>query len=376
MLVAVIFVLGVVGCSDSDEGDKGGGAEILLSKTQVAATDISQFAEVVCDGTWTISFDYPEGTPEWCSTPNPSGQGNAKIVLEYGKNTSDEARTVTIRLKCGSKVASALLTQNGKSGGTNPEPGPNPSPSKGWMELPEVMSQSGCLFLTHWTTISNRNLRNFSLYFDTDERIAYWVAYPLCEAYLGSQGRTDAFQPDPEIPEADQMTSTISGYDRGHQIPSGDRTVNYNANMQTFYYSNMTPQLGKFNQKIWVDLEGKVRGWAKGADTLYVVTGAVLQTAGGNETVKYVSDKSGHRIAVPNYYFKVLLRLTINGTSRNYKSIAFWFRHAANDGPVSVSDALTVDEVERKTGINFFVNLPAETERTVEAQFAPQDWGL
>ncbi len=79
--------------------------------------------------------------------------------------------------------------------------------------------------------------------YDKSDRIAYWVAYPHNQMYIGSASRTDAWQPDPDFAAADQayLYNGITGYDRGHQIPSADRTCTTEANTQTFYFTNMTP---------------------------------------------------------------------------------------------------------------------------------------
>ncbi len=369
--ILVVFALGFAGCeSDDDEGWSEVG--ITLTKSTVEATDIAQFIDITCNGSWNITVEYSDSTAAWCSVPNKSGRGDSRVTLQYTKNTAEEARKAVIRVSSGSASATATLTQLGTSG-------IDPNPDSGlahWLELPGTVEQPNCRYVTHYVTVSGKNVRNYTLFFDTSERIAYWVAYPHCKMYLGSVGRTNDFQIDPSFPASEQMTSTIKGYDRGHQIPSGDRTATEEMNIQTFYYTNMTPQLAGFNQKIWVDLETKVRTWVNACDTLYVVTGAVLRTVGGNETVKYVEDKSGNRIAVPNYYFKVLMQLRLNGGNPVYKAIAFWFKHQANSGSVSAADASSVHDVERKTGIDFFANLPEDIQAQVEAQFAPREWGL
>ena len=79
----------------------------------------------------------------------------------------------------------------------------------------------------------------------------------------------------------------------GHQIPSADRTTSNIANSQTFYFTNMTPQLSVLNGQMWANLEGQVRTWMAASDTLYVVTGAVLKTVNGNEAVNYATDAKG-----------------------------------------------------------------------------------
>lgn len=374
--IAVIFIAGFESCSDSDSEGERGDLRINLTNTTVVATDIAQFAQVVCSRDWQIVFDYPDAAGAWCSASAMSGRGDQAVAINYSENKAEESRWATIHLISGRDTASATLKQLGKNGAGNEEEPGNNETRKEWMELPALRSQANCQLITHYTTLKDKKVRNYSLFFDTHEKIAYWVAYPHCSAYLGDQKRTDRFQPDPNFSETQQMNSTIKGYDRGHQLPSGDRTGNYEMNMQTFYYSNMTPQLGNFNQRIWVDMEDKVRSWTKSCDTLYVVTGGVLKTAGGNEKVKYVTDNIGNEIAVPNYYFKVLLRLEISGSNRNYSAIGFWFEHKANSGKVTRSYALSVDDIEKKTGIDFFVNLPEVTQERVEAENKPEEWGL
>ncbi len=364
-------------CSDSEESI--GELELTLAQPKVAATNIAQFADVKCSGDWRITFEYPDGVTAWCESNQVEGNGNGQLVLQYSRNTQQEARIVNIRLTAGGRSVTAALTQLGSNGNDGDEGdggGEEEVRNPGWLELPKIETDGQCRFVTHYVKVGAKNVRNFSLFFDTRERIAYWVAYPHCKSYLGDRGRSNDFQPDPKLDANDQMSSTLPNYDRGHQIPSGDRTANAEMNVQTFYYSNMTPQLGSFNQKIWVDMETKVRNWLNSCDTLYVVTGAVLKTVGGNETVKYVNDKNDHRIAVPNYYFKVLLKLQLNNGNPNYQAIGFWFDHKANSGTVTSSYARTVDYIEEKTGFDFFSNLPESIQAQVESKFEPDKWGI
>ena len=150
--------------------------------------------------------------------------------------------------------------------------------------------------------------------------------------------------------------------------------------MQTFYYSNMTPQLQNgFNGGIWGSLEDKVRGYISSYDTVYVVTGAVLKTVGGVESVKYVTDKKGvSHIAVPNYYYKVVVGMKKSGSTATYKGIGFWLEHKNYDTKAKISRtyACSIDDIEKKTGVNFFVNLPKTVEAQVESTCNPSEWGL
>jgi endonuclease G len=135
----------------------------------------------------------------------------------------------------------------------------------------------------------------------------------------------------------------------------------------------MTPQLGTLNQQLWADLEGQVRCWMSASDTLYVVTGAIFKTVGGNETVTYATDSKVVKVAVPNYYYKVLLRLK----GGKYDSIGFWIEHRSY-GSVRATASLTksVDQIEQLTGFNFFSSLPKTVQDAAEATNIPSAWGL
>ena len=177
-----------------------------------------------------------------------------------------------------------------------------------------------------------KTVRNYSLCFDKKLRVAHWVAYPLHASYIGSLDRSEAWAPDPKIPQQCQPALWLGGYqngnvyNRGHQIPSNDRTTVEEMNKQTFYASNMTPQRGQFNQNMWAALEAKVRSYVC-PDTLYVVTGCYF--ANLDESTK---DKAGNVCPVPTNYFKVLLRTRDGATGKRIadckaselKAIGFW----------------------------------------------------
>ena len=105
--------------------------------------------------------------------------------------------------------------------------------------------------------------RNYQMLYDTKERVAHWVAYPMYESIMGSGNRTDAYNTfDPNVPHEQQQTLARGyggGYDRGHMMPSADRNYNTTVNRITFYNTNMTPQISSMNQGIWNQLEGAVR---------------------------------------------------------------------------------------------------------------------
>lgn len=229
-----------------------------------------------------------------------------------------------------------------------------------WSETPVItkaqLEDSNIQYVTHYMSngmkdpVSKNNLRNYSMLYDKNLKFAYWVAYPLFKDCIGDSGRTDAWDYDPEIDRKYQadLSSGFNerGYDRGHQIPSGDRTCDRTTNESTFYYSNMTPQIGqKMNQAIWADLENKVRAWMSGTDTVFVVTGAMPPKS----NIKYTSNG----MAIPEYYYKVLVR-KVSGT---YRSIAFKLENRDYSDRDFWQGKMSVAELEKETGFVFFPKL-------------------
>lgn len=231
-------------------------------------------------------------------------------------------------------------------------------PAGKWMEMPADCS--GTDVYTHTFTKDNETYRNYSFGWDHKNRIALWVAYPLSRFYMtGKVDRTNSWGLDPYFSDAEQPVlfrgfREYPTYDRGHQIPSGDRKCCYEANAQTFYGTNMTPQLGpNFNQGIWNALENQVRVWARKSDTLYVVTGCVIPPR-----PEYATDNHGKSIPVPSAYYKALLRYD-SQSDPQFSAAAFWLEHKDYyDNTITKDMSLSIDELEAKTGLDLFVNLP------------------
>ena len=343
-----------------------------LSATTTASlpnTATSQFLNIQSNGTWQIVVNYVSGGTGWVTLSATSGTKDANIILQVGPNTQADNRVAEIQVTASDQVVKIPLTQLATivTGGrtTNPL----------WLEIPTGGVTADCVTFTHEITIAAKTVRSYSMMYDKKEKIAYWVAYPHHTSYIGSTARTDNWQPDPMVATTSQPDyfSGITGYDRGHQIPSADRTSSNTANSQTFFFTNMTPQMSVLNGQMWANLEGQVRTWMAASDTLYVVTGAILKTVNGNETVTYATDSKGTKVAVPNYYYKVLLRLKTG----KYDAIGFWFEHRAyGSGLATAAVTKSVRQIEALTGFNFFANLPKATQDDAEVTSTPSAWGL
>ncbi|HCZ22408.1 MAG TPA: hypothetical protein DHU72_02845 [Rikenellaceae bacterium] len=361
-----VFLITLCSCGGNSTGASGVEGDLLISvpKREISAKAGQQFVTVKAFASWTISVDTSDGE-KWARVDKTSGSASASdIVLSWDAIPSGEQeRTCVLTLTCAGKTSSATVTQKSSGSSVEPDEPSEPGKAGGWMELPALDNASDMLFVTRDMTLSNKQkIRNYSMYFDCHSRIAYWVAYPLNSELIGSGSRTNEWGYDPKVPSKYQavlFSGFKGGYDRGHQLPSADR-LKRGVNETTFYFTNMTPQRGELNQNAWATLEGKVRDWASSFDTLYVVTGADYR-----DSKAIAKDNVGNSVCVPDGYFKALLGYKKSGTIGNstggYLGIAFYFEHRRyDDSAIMKSQAMTIDALEKKLGIDFFVNLPGK----------------
>ena len=248
--------------------------------------------------------------------------------------------------------------------------------NKDWLELPESPASLGSKYLvTTYGQLNGSDVRDYTILYDPSRYASLWTAYVYSSAYHGS-GTGNGWAVNPQIP-ASKQTSVKSAYpsvdgvtyDRGHQIPNADRNADNSLQNQTYYWTNSTPQHASFNQGIWNNLENQVRSLASATDSVYVITGPVYQTAGGSETVRTFTNSTNDSkvVPIPNYYYKVLLKVRRSGgTVTAASAIGFWFTHEAHSGENWQDFAVSVDEIEQKTGFNFFANLPVSVEAAAE----------
>ena len=207
----------------------------------------------------------------------------------------------------------------------------------------------------------------YALCYSEPHEQASWVAYDLSrtEATRKASDRTDDFRRDPAVPTGSASLSDYrgSGYDRGHLAPAGDMAFSGRAMSESFYLSNMSPQEPSFNRGIWRSLESLVRGWAAEKGHLYVVTGGIFQTVKGRI--------GSNRVSVPGHYYKVVL---VNQPSVQ-KAVAFILPNQKGSGPLS-RYVTTIDEVERRTGIDFFAALPDPVEDELESAVDLSAWSF
>lgn len=194
---------------------------------------------------------------------------------------------------------------------------------------------------------------------------ASWVAYSLTREHIkgGKHERTNKFIEDPAVKtgSATNADYSRSGYDRGHLAPAADMGWSKETMAESFFFSNMSPQAPSFNRGIWKELEEQVRDWAVDNEKLYIATGPVLK-----DGLKKIGPSG---VSVPNLYYKVILDYTEPET----KAIAFVLANEASDKPLK-SFVVSVDSVEKLTGINFFYQLPDDVEKRLEAKSDATLW--
>jgi len=217
-----------------------------------------------------------------------------------------------------------------------------------------------------------------ALSYSEKDEMARWVAHIILDDVAeGRTSRTNDFRIDEAVStgsseEADYFLKTkVSGdkydydgygYDRGHLAPSADFRWNQNALSESYYYSNMTPQHPDFNRGAWAELESYIRDYAiENQVDLYVVTGPVLK----DELPKV--ERSVNGMSLPAFHYKVVL------DRKNGESIGFLMPNEACEKPIE-SYALSVNEIEEKTGFNFFQGIPDEREEEIESNTDYMPW--
>ena len=258
---------------------------------------------------------------------------------------------------------------------------------EGWAELPAEVEREDFYTTYH---ICDDGRRNYTVCFSSEHRCPVWVASPMHPSYKGEAPRSDAFIFDPTLPMDVQplLRRSYGEYTRGHLLGSAERTSSEQANRQTFYASNIAPQL----QVGFNAANGAWNNWERFADkqscadTLYVVTGCLFDDyadASGLEVkaTTTVNKNDGEKVGVPTAYYKVLLRTRSGKTGRSVreckadelKCAAFVVGHYSAKGrKPTAADMMSVEELERLTGFTFFANVPNAPKSKANAT----DWGL
>ncbi|TAF56241.1 MAG: DNA/RNA non-specific endonuclease [Oscillatoriales cyanobacterium] len=208
--------------------------------------------------------------------------------------------------------------------------------------------------------------RDYALSYNASRGTANWVSWKLSKANLGSVNRQDDFRADDRLPAAwyhvDGNDYRGSGYDRGHLVPSADRTADEASNSSTFLMTNIIPQASKNNRETWRELEEYCRELVNRGYELYVIAGVY----GGSKQI------ANQRVTVPSQTWKVVAALTPGQHPERVTADAIVFAvDVPNTNRIS-SDwrryQVSIDTLEAKTQLDLFEVLPDAIEAMLESR--------
>jgi len=209
------------------------------------------------------------------------------------------------------------------------------------------------------------------------DRIPLWVSEHVTSAEVGGDVRRDRepFAADPLLPQiarAELSDYRNSGYDRGHMAPAGNQNSDVRLKEETFFLSNMCPQIGiGFNRAIWSDLEEKTRQWTQNAadnGEIWIITGPVFydpkeeDPATADGLIEY--DVIGaNEVAVPTHFYKIVVGKT-GGTLR---ATAFVLENRKHPRGEDLAQFVKpIDWIEFQTGLDFLPQLEDSQEEGLE----------
>ena len=307
------------------------------------------------------------------------------------------AALMTVLWSCDDDDKLPIARKPSEVGSSNKNANPtNVSSDYGRMEFPRLKGDANSVVLVR--RVQNYGI-NYAIEYDTEKRSQRWTCWQWYRGNSGTgwnrnnwdsqtdnewamlnmrtHGWGDPFQPDPDLPVGQRTElNEYDGipYQRGHICASADRLNSKDANEQTFYLSNIMPQSSQLNNGIWQDMENKMREWGKSDTfrrTLYVVKGGTIDDANIRTT-------TATGLVVPKYFFMAALCEDNQG---GYKAMAFRVEHTSSNekGKPLRNYVVNVRTLEQLTGIDFFCNLPDDTEEEVETAAVSKivsDWAL
>lgn len=205
----------------------------------------------------------------------------------------------------------------------------------------------------------------FTIRYNETHEQADWVAHQLFadSLRLPKFDRKDDYRKDTRVKTGSATLGDYrgSGYDRAHLAPAADFSYSEYALSQSFFMSNISPQVPSFNSGIWKKLEEQIREWAMEHDHLYVITGPVL-----NKSFKTIGE---NKVSVPDVYYKIVLDIDKPGI----KAIAFLMPNEKSNKALK-SFVVTINEIESLTGLDFFPTMSDELEDILESSLMTNEW--
>ncbi|MBQ3634878.1 MAG: DNA/RNA non-specific endonuclease [Bacteroidales bacterium] len=388
-VISLLLTLLVAGCKD-DKEDK---AEIVIAGEVVAADETEIEVGIRANGTWVLQV-----SEDWVTPSSTFGDGDMEIRASIMKNPREEERVCKLTLNSGSATATAEIRQAGAEPVSMSSENSNTNEEAMGLEIPRL--KEGNYYVQHYAMIEEEYGVNYSIEWNVAMKHAEWVAYTF-DAVTSQQNvnRANNWDVDYDLPvemRVDNTYHTSDGFDRGHLCASADRLYSAQTSDQTFYYSNMSPQLNGFNAGIWERMEEEVRTWARQTQNgkikkLYVAKGGSLNkllvnfkgATKGMDGVYPTTDSKGLTVKglpCPAYYYMAVMKETEQG----YTAMAFLVPHddtiaaSGSGGKYTVADikkyAVSISKLQEEVGVDFFCNLDDEVEQAVESSYDESAW--
>jgi len=215
----------------------------------------------------------------------------------------------------------------------------------------------------------------YALSYHRDQGKPNWVSWHLNSTWVGQAARQDDFRPDADLPASWYHVAANSyvgsGFDRGHNCPSADRTSTVADNSATFLMTNMMPQAPRNNQQTWANLEDYCRSLLASGNELYLICGSYGR--GGTGSNGYATSLDNGRVTVPAHCWKVVVILPTGAddASRVSTSTRIIAIDTPNDNGLSTNWGTyrtSVDAIEAATGLDLLSAVPTAVQQTLEAR--------
>jgi endonuclease G len=215
----------------------------------------------------------------------------------------------------------------------------------------------------------------YTVSYSRDRGTPNWVSWHLQSNDVGSALRQDDFRADVTLPatwyQVQNTSYTGSGFDRGHNCPSADRTSTVAANSSTFLMTNMIPQAPQNNQQTWANMESYGRTLVQGGSELFIIMGSYgVGGTGSNGTVNTLDNG---RVTVPAFVWKVIV--VIPDGSNDLSRVSASTRVIAVITPnINTTNSnwkvyrTSVDDIETATGYNLLSNVSTAIQNVIEAK--------
>ncbi len=215
----------------------------------------------------------------------------------------------------------------------------------------------------------------YKISYSRDRGTPNWVSWHLFSGDIDTVDRLDNFRQDSTLPtgwyRVGSTSYSGSGFDRGHNCPSADRTLSYASNSATFLMTNMIPQAPKHNQQTWNNMESYIRSQVQTGKEAYIIMGSY--GIGGTGSNGFATTINNGKVTVPASIWKVVVLLPNgnNDLARIDTSTRVIAVDVPNNNSVNSNWKLyrtSIDAIEAATGYDILGNVSTMVKGYLKAK--------